>query len=99
MAYWKNNDQKKFKKENEMSKLYVYFDSEVSEEDAITSFVEGDSPFAEKTFDGLIEMIEDDGENPTKDGTVFIFEIVDKGKIQTSHKFVSNKKVVDKKSA
>jgi hypothetical protein len=81
-----------------MSKLFVWDASEdATEEDIFSSFADGDSLFADKTFDGLMEMIKDDGQLPI--GTVFVLEITDKGIIQTSHKFVSSKKTKETKPA
>jgi hypothetical protein len=47
----------------------------------------------------LVQNIEEDGGEYAQDGVVFVFEIVDKGKIETSHKFVSSKKVKETKPA
>ena len=81
-----------------MTKLFIRLNDNATEADAVQEIVNGDTPFAGSTIDELVQNIEDGGEY-TQDGVVFVFEIVDKGKIETSHKFVSSKKVKETKPA
>jgi hypothetical protein len=75
-----------------MTKLFVQLlDEDATESEVLDAIITNDSYFVEKSFDALMALIEDDGELPS--GSVFVFELVDKGKIETSHKFVSSKKV------
>jgi hypothetical protein len=85
-----------------MTKLYTGFmDSNVDEKEVITSIIENenDGPFyMGSSLDDLAEVMEDSGETPSS-MAIFVFEIVDKGKIETSHKFVSSKKIKEAKPA
>jgi len=74
-----------------MTKLFVQvLDEDSTEADAVLAVVESEC-FAGITLDELIKTMEDDGANPSN-GLIFVFEVVDKGKIKTSHSFVSSKK-------
>jgi hypothetical protein len=82
-----------------MTKLFIHLNDEATESDAVQAIVNGDTPFAGATIDEMVQQIEEDGGEYAQDGVVFVFEIVDKGKIETSHKFVSSKKTKEVKSA
>jgi hypothetical protein len=82
-----------------MTKLYIRLDDSATELDAVQAIVNGDTPFAGATIDEMVQQVEEDGGEYAADGTVFVFEIVDKGKIETSHKFVSSKKTKETKPA
>jgi hypothetical protein len=82
-----------------MTKLFIRLNDNATEADAVQEIVNGDTPFVGSTIDELVQNIEEDGGEYAQDGVVFVFEIVDKGKIETSHKFVSSKKVKETKPA
>ena len=75
-----------------MTKLFIRLNDGATEKDAVEAIVNGDTPFAGATIDELVQQVEEDGGEYPADGAIFVFEIVDKGKIETSHKFVSSKK-------
>jgi hypothetical protein len=82
-----------------MTKLFIRLNDNATEADAVQEIVNGDTPFAGSTIDELVQNIEEDGGEYARDGVVFVFEIVDKGRIETSHKFVSSKKIKEAKPA
>ena len=82
-----------------MTKLFIRLNDEATEKDAVEAIANGDTPFAGATIEELVQQVEEDGGEYAADGVIFVFEIVDKGKIETSHKFVSSKKVKEVKPA
>ena len=72
-----------------MTKLYMVLPLGYTEADAIQALIEGNG-VVESSFEKLVEELKEDGDYP--EGEVFIFELVDRGTIATTHKFVSSKK-------
>jgi hypothetical protein len=79
-----------------MTKIHVSLNfKDATEEEAIQAIIDDGGFKCARGIDKLVEDIISDGDTP-EESTIFVFEIVDKGKIVSKHSFVSSKKTKEK---